>query len=106
MWKYHAIYESWPCSVIIIFGKQQYRILEVVEKTTVSLVLSKQWRKVIAQIGKCFIFMIHSESEKNVAATTMTSPYDISTQQNQVEKLWKNTWISSPHPSNYLCIYK
>ena len=81
MWKCHVVYESRPCSIIITLGKRLYMIPEVSPKAYMSLILAKQCRKVIAQIGKFFLFMIHSQSEKKIVATSMTSTEGLSTLQ-------------------------
>jgi hypothetical protein len=41
MWKRHVVYESRPHNVIVTFGRQLCRILEVDPPTTFSLVSSK-----------------------------------------------------------------
>jgi hypothetical protein len=48
MWKHHVVYESQPRSVIITLGEQLYRIPKVSTIDYVSLISSKQCRKVIA----------------------------------------------------------
>lgn len=87
MLKFHVVYESRPCSVIITLGKRLYRILEVGPKDSISLISSKQCRKVIAQIGKFVIFMVLSQCENNIVATSTTSTHSPTTQQKQVDKV-------------------
>jgi hypothetical protein len=60
LWKCHVVYESRPHSVIITLDRKLYRIPEVVPPTSISLISSKQCRKVISQTGKFFFFMIDS----------------------------------------------
>jgi hypothetical protein len=48
MWKHHVVYESRPRSVIITLGKRLYKILEVAPKASISLISTKQCKKVIA----------------------------------------------------------
>ena len=72
MWQHHDLYESRPHSVIITLGKLLYRILEVGPKASTSLILANQCRKVINQIGKFVLFMVLSQSEKKIVATSMT----------------------------------
>jgi hypothetical protein len=80
LWKHHVVYESRPHSVIITLDRKLYRIPEVVPPTAISLISAKQCRKVISQTGKFVFFMIHSQSERKVAATSMASATDLSTQ--------------------------
>lgn len=87
MWKPHAVYESRPRSVIVTLGKRLYRIPEVVPKTVVSLITTKQCRKVISQIGKFILFMIRSERKRKVATTSTTSTHSLSPQQKHVDKI-------------------
>lgn len=70
MCKRHVVYESQTHSVIITLGKIQYRIPEVVPKATISLVSTKQFKKVIIQTRKCVISMIHTQSEHKILATS------------------------------------
>jgi hypothetical protein len=62
-------------------------IPKVVPPSVISLISTKQCRKVISQTGKFVFFMIHSQSEKKVVATSMASAVDLSMQQNQVDKV-------------------
>jgi hypothetical protein len=87
MWKFHAVYESQPRSVIITSGKILYRIPEVAPKAFISLISCKQCRKVIAQTGKFLLFMVRSQSEKKIMATSTTSAQSPATQQKQVYKV-------------------
>lgn len=89
MWKHLAVYESHPCNVIITLGKKQYVIPEVVPKDIISLVSTKQYRKVITQTRKFVLFMIFSQSEQKVMDTSMSSTHGLSTQQKQVDKIIK-----------------
>ena len=73
MWKCHVVYESRPCSVIITLWKRLYRIPEVAPKASISLISAKQCMKVIAQKGKFFLFMVRSQSENKIVATSTTS---------------------------------
>ena len=72
MWKHHVVYESQPHSVIITLGKRLDRIPEVAPKASISLISAKQCRKVITQIGKVVLFLVLSQSEKNIVATSTT----------------------------------
>ena len=72
MWKHHVVYESRPRNVIINLGKRLYRIPETVPKVVVSLVSAKKSKKVNAWIGKFFIIMTHSQSERKITTTSMT----------------------------------
>jgi hypothetical protein len=87
LWKFHAVYESRPHSVIITLNRKLYRIPEVVPPSAISLISSKQCRKVISQTRKFVFFMIQSQSERKVAATSMAFVVDLSTQQKQVDKV-------------------
>jgi hypothetical protein len=73
LWKHHVIYESRPHSVIITLDRKLYRILEVVPLIAISLISAKQCRKIISQTGKFVFFMIRSQSERKVVATSMAS---------------------------------
>jgi len=42
MWKHHVIYESHPYNVIVTLGGQLYRVLEVIQNTSMSLMLEKK----------------------------------------------------------------
>jgi hypothetical protein len=48
MWKHHVVYESRPCSVIVTMNKKLYKIPEVAPATAISLVSTKNFRKVIS----------------------------------------------------------
>ena len=87
MWKHNAVYESRPRSVIVTLGKQLYRIPEAVPKTIVSLIITKQCRKVISQTGKFVLFMIRSESKRKVAAKSTTSTQGLCPQQKHADKI-------------------
>jgi len=83
----HAVYESRPCSVIITLNRKLYRIPEAVPPSVIFLISAKQCRKVISQTGKFVFFVIRSRSERKIAATPRASTTDLSTQQNQVDKV-------------------
>jgi hypothetical protein len=87
LWKHHVVYESRPRSVIITLNRKLYRIPEVVPPSVISLISAKQCRKVISQTEKFVFFMIHSQSERKVATTSMASMTDLSMQQKQVDKV-------------------
>ena len=78
MWKRHAVYESRPCSVIINLGKKLCRILKTLSTTAVSLITTKQCRKVISQTWKFVLFMVCSEGERNITTTSTTSTQNLS----------------------------
>jgi hypothetical protein len=73
LWKHHVVYESRPRSVIITLNKKLYRIPEVVPPSVISLISAKQCRKVISHTEKFVFFVILSQSEKNIVATSMAS---------------------------------
>jgi hypothetical protein len=87
MWKLHAIYESQPCSVIVIVGGQLYRVLEVAPTIATSLISKKQCCKVISQTAKFSFFTAQSDGEQKVIAITTTLAQDVSIQQKQVDKI-------------------
>jgi hypothetical protein len=64
-----------------------YRIPEAIPPSVISLIFSKKWRKVISQTEKFVFFMIHSQSETNIAATSKSFVVDLSTQQKKVDKV-------------------
>ncbi len=74
MWKFHAIYESHPHSVIVPLGGQLYRVQEVVMITTISFILEKQCQKMISQIVKFFLFMVLAYGESKVTTTDQVAP--------------------------------
>jgi hypothetical protein len=80
LWKFHVVYESRPRRFIITLDKKLYRIPEVVPPTAISLISAKQCMKVISQTGKFVFFVIHSQSEWKVAATSMASVAELSMQ--------------------------
>jgi hypothetical protein len=98
LWKRHVIYESRPHSVIITLDRNLYRILEVVPPIFISLISDKQCRKVISQTEKFVFFVIISQSEKKVPATSMASTKGLSTQQKKVDKVMEEykDILSSP----------
>jgi hypothetical protein len=71
LWKQHIVYETIPRSVIITLGRKLYMILEVSPPTIISLIYTKQCKKVISQIEKFIFFMILSQSEQKVKTTSM-----------------------------------
>jgi hypothetical protein len=73
LWKCHVVYESRPCGVIITFEKKLYGIPEAVPPTSISLIPAMKCRKVNSQIGNFDFFMIHSQNDQEVAATSMAS---------------------------------
>jgi hypothetical protein len=87
LWKCHVVYEYIPHNVIITLNRKLYRIPEVVPPSVISLISTKQCRKVISQTEKFVFFMIHSQSERKVAATSMASMTDLSMQKKQVDKV-------------------
>jgi hypothetical protein len=87
LWKRHAVYESRPRSVIITLNRKLYRIPEAVPPSVISLISAKQCRKVISQMGKFVFFVIHSQNERKITATSRVSAADLSTQQKQVDKV-------------------
>ena len=101
MWKCHVVYESRPRSVIVTLGNQLYRIPEAMPKTIVSLITTKQCRKVISQKLKLVLFMYHSKGEKlsqqhppPVHRTPLCSI-------NRWTRSWKHTKTSSLHLSRF-----
>jgi hypothetical protein len=63
LWKRHVVYESRPRSVIITLNRKLYRILKVVPPSAISLISTKQCRKVISQMGKFVFFVIRSQNK-------------------------------------------
>ena len=82
-----VVYESRHHNVIITLNKTLYGIPEVVPPSAISLIFSKQCRKVISQTEKFVFFVIHSQSEKKVVATSMAFATDLSMQDKQVDKI-------------------
>jgi hypothetical protein len=83
MWKWHAIYESRPRSVIITLGGHLYRIPEVVPTTAPP----KQCRKVVSHTTKFIFSTICSKGEQKDTAATTASTQAPSIQQKQVDKV-------------------
>jgi hypothetical protein len=86
LWKHHAVYESRPHSVIITLNRKLYKIPEAVSPSAISLISAKKCRKVISQTGKFVFFVIHSQNERKIIATSRVSTTDLSKQQKQVDK--------------------
>jgi hypothetical protein len=74
MWKFHVVYESRPCSVIITLGGQLYMVPTTFPITVVYLISVKKCKKVVSHIGISVLFMVWSEGEWKVIVTTKTSP--------------------------------
>jgi hypothetical protein len=72
LWKHHVVYESRPHSVIITLNMKLYRIPKVVPPSDISLIIS--------QTGKFIFFVIRSQSERKIAATSRAFVTDLSTQ--------------------------
>jgi hypothetical protein len=87
LWKHHIVYESRPRSVIITLNKKLYRIPKAIPPSVISLISTKKCRKVVSQIKKFVFFMIHSQSDRNIIATSMASMSNLSTQQKKVDKV-------------------
>jgi hypothetical protein len=79
LWKCHVVYESRLHSVIITLNGKLYRIPEAVSPSVISLISTKQCRKVISQMGKFVFFVILSQNKKNIRATSRVSVVDLST---------------------------
>ena len=60
LWKRHAVYESRPHIVIVTLGNKLYKTLEVAQPTTISLVTTKKYTKIISTIGKFVFLMIRA----------------------------------------------
>jgi hypothetical protein len=73
--------------VIITLNRKLYRIPEAVPPSVISLISAKKCRKVISQTKKFVFFMILSQSERKIAATSRAFAVDLSTQQKQVDKV-------------------
>jgi hypothetical protein len=80
LWKPHAVYEFRPCSVIITLNRKLYRIHDVVPPSVISLISTKQCKKVISNTGKFVFFMILSQNERKIIATSRVSASNLSTQ--------------------------
>jgi hypothetical protein len=64
-----------------------YRIPEAIPPSAISSISAKQCRKVTSQTKKFVFFVIRSQSERKIAATSRASATDLSTQQKQVDKV-------------------
>jgi hypothetical protein len=80
LWKFHVVYESRPHSVIITLNRKLYRIPVVVPPSVISLISAKQCKKVISQTGKFVFFVIHSQNERKIIATSRVFATNLSTQ--------------------------
>jgi hypothetical protein len=85
LWKHHAIYDYRPRGVITLNSKL-YRISEAVLPSAISLISTKQCTKFISQTEKFVFFVIHSQSEQNISATSRAFSTNLSTQQKQADK--------------------
>jgi hypothetical protein len=80
LWKHHVVYESRPHSVIITLNRKLYRIPEAVPPSAISLISTKQCRKVISQTRKFIFFVIRSQNKRKITGTSRISATDLSTQ--------------------------
>jgi hypothetical protein len=95
MWKFHVVYESQPRSVIITLGVQLYRILEVV----LTIVPSKQCRKVISHTTKFVLFTICSKDAHKAKTTIVASTPSI--EQKQIADIvYSPTMVPTQCPIN------
>jgi hypothetical protein len=85
-----------------------YRIPEAVPPSAISLISAKQCRKVISQAGKFVFFMIHSQNERKIIATSRVFASDLSTQQKKVDKVMQkySDIFSSPTGVPLHCQFK
>jgi hypothetical protein len=79
LWKRHVVYESRPHSVIITLNRKLYKIPEAVPPSVISLISTKQCRKVISQMRKFVFFVIRSQNKRKITATSKVSAADLST---------------------------
>ena len=68
--KWHAIYESRPCAVIMTLGNKLYKILEVPLPAAIYRVTAKQCSKLISKTKKFIFLMIHPQGNKNNVVMT------------------------------------
>jgi hypothetical protein len=89
-------------------NRKLYRIPEAVPPSVISLISAKQCRKVISQTRKFVFFVIHSQSEQKIKATSRASAADLSTQHNQVDKVMEeySNIFSSPTEVTLHCQFK
>ena len=87
LWKLHVVCESMPRSFMITLNRKLYRIPKGVPPSVISLISSKQCRKVISHTGKFVFLVILSQNEWKIIATSMVSLADLTTQQNKVDKV-------------------
>jgi hypothetical protein len=99
LWKHHVVNESRPHNVIITLNKKLYRILEAVPPSVISLIFAKQCRKVISQTGKFVFFLIRSQNERKIVATSRVFAANLSTQQKQVDKVMEAYSYSFSSPT-------
>jgi hypothetical protein len=59
---------------------QPYTIGWIHPPSAISLISAKQCGKVVSQTGKFVFFLIHSQNERKITATTKVSAVDLSTQ--------------------------
>jgi hypothetical protein len=79
LWKCHVVYESRPRSVIITLKRKLYMIPEAVPPSDISLISANKCRNVISQMGKFVFFVILSQNERIITATSRVSADDLST---------------------------
>jgi hypothetical protein len=98
LWKLHVVNESRPCSVIITLNMKLYRIPEAVPPSIISLIFVNKCRKVISQMGKFVFFVICSQNNLKITATSRVYVADLSTQQKKVDKVMEeySNIFSSP----------
>lgn len=79
MWKNLVVYDSRLDNAIVTLGGEFYRVLEVVSTTPISLMSTKQHKKVISLTGKNFLFMIRFRGEWNIMEKSTNSTQGLST---------------------------
>ena len=89
----------------LLLGIHLYMIPQVAPPTAISLISSKQCKKVISQTRNFILFMIHSHSEWMVAATFMASAQGLYSYKTNWTQSLNNTKTYSPHLSGFLCTF-
>ena len=60
-------------------NRKLYRIPEAIPPSVISLISAKKCRKVISQTGNFVFFVIHSQNERKITATSKVSVTNLST---------------------------
>ena len=87
MYQFHGVYESRHRSVTVKLGEQKYQIPEVSPRDSVTLISAKQYRWLIARIGKFILLMIHLEEERKSVYNSYTITNNTTVQERSMDQI-------------------